>query len=210
MSSSFKSNTLQVYSTDDSKNFIIDSTDNTQVKFSATHGKISIQPQTKLSVYGDTSAEVINDVYAYLQALSSAITNNATDDLAESLANQVARDSIVSAQAALDAAQQSAIDAIEATATNLNATVTSLVDSEASARVAADVAQNVTISANKSEFDAYEVSNDLAVAAEVSARSSAVSQEISDRTAAVGVVQADVDSNESAMPSRVDQLEVEC
>jgi hypothetical protein len=112
MTSSFKSNKLLVYSTDEAKNFVIDSTDSSVVKMSATHGKIAIQPQTKLSVYGDTSADVIVDVYAYLQSLSSAITNTSTEELAESLAAQVARDSIVSAQAALDSAQQSAISAL--------------------------------------------------------------------------------------------------
>jgi hypothetical protein len=155
MSSSFKSNKLQVYSTDDTKNFVIDSTDNTQVKFSATHGKISIQPQTKLSVYGDTSSEVIVDVYAFLQSLSSAITQNGTDDLAASLADQIARDSIISAQSALDAAQQSAIDTIESNAAALNSTMNGLVDTEAASRLAADVAQNVVITSNKSEFDSY-------------------------------------------------------
>ena len=47
MSATFKSNKLQVYSTDETKNFLVDSTDNGAVTFVAGQGTISIQGGTK-------------------------------------------------------------------------------------------------------------------------------------------------------------------
>ena len=61
MSSTFKSNKLQVYSTDESKNFLVDSTDNSQVKFIAGHGTISIQGGTKLKVVSSTNSALSYD-----------------------------------------------------------------------------------------------------------------------------------------------------
>lgn len=206
---SFKSNRLQVYSTDEEKQLLIDSTDSTQVKISATHGTIAYQPGTKLKVYGNDNSKYIDDVYSYLKSLSDSITQNSTEDLAAALSDQVARDSIVSAQAQIDTAQSAAITSVTETANTINANLTSLVADEATVRDACDNEIIVSINSLTSVVTQNNTTLTSNLATEVTDRQSAVSQAVSDFEAADTVLTASVSSLDTNLTSVIDQLEVD-
>ena len=139
MTSTFKSNKLQVFSTDNTKNFLVDSTDNAAVTFVAGQGVISIQGGTKLKVVSAANpAMSYDDVYAKLKALDDAITANSTQDLADQLVDSVARSAIVSAQNAIDLAQSAATQSVQDSADSINSSLSLAVSNEVTNRESAD------------------------------------------------------------------------
>ena len=87
----FKSNKLQVFSTDETKNFLVDSSNNSHVSITASSGTVSFNGGTKLKVVNPSDdSEYFNDVYAKLKSLDDAISANQSQDLADQIADQVA------------------------------------------------------------------------------------------------------------------------